>query len=469
MRKRFFISLSLIVLTLAYWAYDSTASSLDTRYREVVEEILVDQVQLLASFIEKENYLNELESFERSIASAKAKSFYAIIYELKKQKMNLRIYLTDADGIVLYHSEDPSQVSKDYSDWRDVYLTLKGRYGARSTRDDELNDQSNVLWVAAPIKNQHDIIGVVSIGKSVSDWNTLMNSAVWSAQKGTLQFIIIGLLISLLLSFWIFNPLRKLKYLIEGESLTNLKIKGDEIDQVSNVYKSLKTDLEAKHYIENYVQLLTHELKSPLSAILGSVEILQSNPEHKIRDDFTKSIFSETKRIQTIVEMILKVSRLELEEDTETEEVYVVQLMDELVEILAQPLFETKVQLEHHRQKIFGVKLQVNRGLVIQALTNILMNSIQYSPDQGIIVIDYEIQPGNKLLVQIKDQGPGIPEYALDKIFQKFYSLKKPRSGKKGTGLGLSLVQEVMRLHSGEFSLRNHPRGGVEVVLTFKQ
>ena len=68
--------------------------------------------------------------------------------------------------------------------------------------------------------------------------------------------------------------------------------------------------------------------------------------------------------------------------------------------------------------------------------------------------------------VGIRDHGPGLPDYALDRVFEKFYSLRRPDSGKKGTGLGLSFVKEIAELHRGSVGLRNHPDGGAVATLT---
>ena len=68
--------------------------------------------------------------------------------------------------------------------------------------------------------------------------------------------------------------------------------------------------------------------------------------------------------------------------------------------------------------------------------------------------------------ISVRDQGSGIPDYALGRVFEKFHSLHRPESGKKGTGLGLSFVKEIAELHRGRVELRNHPHGGAVAILT---
>ncbi len=98
--------------------------------------------------------------------------------------------------------------------------------------------------------------------------------------------------------------------------------------------------------------------------------------------------------------------------------------------------------------------------MIEQALLNLLQNAIDFSPEYGIIQIVGD-QKKENYEVRISDQGPGIPDYALSRIFDKFYSLPRPDSGKKSTGLGLSFVKEVALLHGGNVTLENiTPKGG---------
>ena len=100
-----------------------------------------------------------------------------------------------------------------------------------------------------------------------------------------------------------------------------------------------------------------------------------------------------------------------------------------------------------------------------QAIVNLLENALDFSPPNGIIQIDV-IKNNHQILISVKDQGAGIPDYALAKVFDKFYSLPRPVSGQKSTGLGLNFVQEVAKLHGGSVSLSHHAEGGALAVIT---
>jgi two-component system, OmpR family, sensor histidine kinase CreC len=113
--------------------------------------------------------------------------------------------------------------------------------------------------------------------------------------------------------------------------------------------------------------------------------------------------------------------------------------------------------------------LQADEFLLGQAIYNLLENALDFSPRNSVIHIDVT-EENQQILITVKDQGVGIPDYALDKVFDKFYSLPRPdnsiNAGQKSTGLGLNFVQEVAKLHRGNVSLKNHADSGAIAVIT---
>ena len=102
--------------------------------------------------------------------------------------------------------------------------------------------------------------------------------------------------------------------------------------------------------------------------------------------------------------------------------------------------------------------------LLHQALSNLLQNAIDFSPPKGVIDLR-AAREGSSVRLELRDRGPGIPEYAKGKLFQRFFSLQRPDTGKKSTGLGLNFVQEVAKLHRGSIRLENLDAGGLCAVL----
>jgi two-component system sensor histidine kinase CreC len=106
--------------------------------------------------------------------------------------------------------------------------------------------------------------------------------------------------------------------------------------------------------------------------------------------------------------------------------------------------------------------------LLENAVTNLLQNAIEFSPANGTVTMSVERDEKN-VLARILDEGPGIPDYALAKIFDRFYSLARPSTGKKSSGLGLCFAREVAHLHHGSVVVRNRRDGqGAEAVLSLR-
>jgi len=426
-RLRYALVFALLISLFSIVAYRQVRKDLEARYREAVEENLVDQAQLLASLLSSSM---DYEQLSKGLTVLSHRQFSATIYRYVKTQSHIVVYATDTKGRVVFHSTDATQIGQDYSHWRDVLLTLQGRYGARSTRKDSLDDNSSVLYVAAPILQNGKICGVLTVGKPVDDFRLFLQQArlriLWWLIIGSLVLVLLGILAGL----WVTHPVRR-----------------------------LEADLAAKRYVEEYVQVLTHELKSPISAILGATEILEGNPAPAAQVKFLGNIRSEIQRMRDLVSMILQVAALERQNQIEKRETLELQdLMGNLRSGLEGHLENKDVKIQWPTD--LGT-LQGDVFLLTQALHNLLLNAIEYSPSGSTISFSI-LQDSQMLQGTIRDHGPGIPDYALLRLFEKFYSLPKPGTGRKGTGLGLAFAREVFRLHGGSITLRNAEDGGAE-------
>ncbi|MCY1549146.1 Sensor protein CreC [compost metagenome] len=107
------------------------------------------------------------------------------------------------------------------------------------------------------------------------------------------------------------------------------------------------------------------------------------------------------------------------------------------------------------------IEVTGNRFLLRQAVANLIDNAIDFSPVGGALSVTLAAD-ADRALLTICDSGPGIPAYARDRLFERFYSTPRPDSGERSSGLGLNLVREAARLHGGDIELHNHPDGGAE-------
>jgi two-component system sensor histidine kinase CreC len=352
---------------------------------------------------------------------------------------------------------------------RDVSLTFSGRYGARSTRVNPNDSSSSIMYVAAPVGDPKKPSGVLTVFKPKSDLMPVVRkrrNIIYTACGligGGILFLIAAVFL------WLFHPIGKIteyaRAIERGERPSKPKIGiGREVNTLAHALDSMRDALEDRKYVERYIQTLTHEMKSPLAAIRGAAELLDEDMPVETRARFLGNIRAETARSERLINRLLELAaiesrnRLESSEESDFRDI-VARAIDQ-----ARPLADlAAVDLQVH----IGESPSVIRGdafILRAAVTNLLENAIDFSPRGGAIEIRLSSSDG-RLKLEIRDHGEGIPEYAREKVFERFYSLRHHSAGRKGTGLGLTLVRETAELHGGSITLQPAPGGGTLATL----
>ena len=464
---RIFLVYFLFVGLAGWFVLSTVMDEIRPGVRQSTEETLVDTANLLAEILRDEAKNGSLAQgrLPELLKAYGQRQPQAQIWGVEKRAVSHRIYVTDARGIVLLDSSGAA-VGQDYSRWNDVYLTLRGEYGARSTREDPADENSSVMYVAAPIKDGAQIIGVVSVAKP----NQSLQPYIERSQRrlGWLGagLIVLGLLIGGALSWWLSGSLRQLtRYagaVSRGERAELPELRGGELKQLAAAVQKMRTELEGKAYVEQYVHTLTHELKSPLAAIRGAAELLESEMPAEQRQRFVANIASEGARLQQLIERLLNLALVEQRQGLEERvAVDLHGLAEELLQAQAARIQAAGLRMENTIPA--GLLVQGERFLLRQALANLLDNALDFTPAGGLLRFSAETRDG-RVELALYNQGAAIPDYALPRLTERFYSLPRPASGRKSTGLGLNFVQEVALLHGGELALRN-VEGGVRASL----
>jgi two-component system sensor histidine kinase CreC len=204
-------------------------------------------------------------------------------------------------------------------------------------------------------------------------------------------------------------------------------------------------------------------LKAPLSAIRGAAELLGEDMPREERARFIGNLRAESERMQRVVERLLELSALEARHGrVEFAAVDVRGIVDETVAQARNPAEVRGVELVIHSPT--AVALRGEKFLLSQAVGNLVQNAIEFSPAGSKVTVNVSVEAA-LVRVDVEDGGPGIPAYALEKVFDRFYSLPRPDTGRKSSGLGLSIVREIARLHGGEVTLTNRAGGGARASL----
>ena len=234
---------------------------------------------------------------------------------------------------------------------------------------------------------------------------------------------------------------------------------------IGAAYDEMRDALAGRNYVADYVQTLTHEVKSPLSAIRGAAELLQE-PDMPLpqRQRFLGNITREAGRIQEMVDRMLELTALETRRSLgKTEIVPLKPLLDELASAAQGAAALRGICIDVEAAEDAAV--EGDAFLLRRAVSNLLDNAIDFSPEGGCVCLSLRLS-ARVVRIGVQDSGPGIPEYAQDKVFEKFYSLARPHSQKKSTGLGLAFVKEIAALHHGRIEVVNAPGGGALATLS---
>ena len=461
-RTRIFLGIFAIFAVAVYFLVDWLGNDLTRQYRESTEEPLVDTARILASIAAQSVRDDEIDVFlfQQSFNDVYSRPFEAQIYNFLKTDVDFRVYITDRQGIVIFDSDSGRDEGEDYSEWHDVSRTLLGEYGARTSRDLPDNPNQSVMYVAAPIVLNSDIIGVLSVGKPTRAANLFIEASNRKIATAGILTVLAVVILGLILSGMITRPIQQLtnyaRSVRDGKRVPLPPLGSGEVEELGQAFEQMRDALEGKQYVERYVQTLTHEIKSPLAGIQGACELLSEDPPLDRRMQFFANIQSESKRIETLIEKLLLLSSLESKKElTERQDC---DLADIAREVRASVLAQAQA-----RDVAIGLSspedlpIHADAFLLTLALTNLLKNAIEHSPAKSTVELTISKADKHALLC-IRDSGPGIPQYAQDRIFERFYSLSR-EGGKKGTGLGLSLVREVCQLHQGEISIESSEEG----------
>jgi signal transduction histidine kinase len=226
------------------------------------------------------------------------------------------------------------------------------------------------------------------------------------------------------------------------------------------VRRQLRKSESDKARYQQAIHFVTHEMRSPLTAIQGSSELMgRYNLNDEKRKQMAQMINSESKRLARMIQTFLDIERLTDGQSEIRTEVFESQPVLEACIQRAQPLAERK-QIELRVEEIVSFPLTGDRELLEYAVYNLLTNAIKYSPAETTVSIRC-LGQGQTLRLSVSDQGIGMDDKELRNIFKKFYRTKKAEtSGEVGTGIGLSIVDQIITHHRGHIEVTSTPGKG---------
>ena len=376
--------------------------------------------------------------------------------QMDEVRANTRITWISTEGTVLYDSTEDEHTFENHKNRPEVKKALAKGEGEDIRKSDTIGEE--MCYYAEKMPDGT----VLRVSRT-------MNSAMKSAFH-ILPFMVFLALIMIvtawLLSKWqierLIRPINTLdlENPLEQEMYPELQPLLERIEQ-SNKEKEAVAAMR-REFSAN----VSHELKTPLTSISGYAEIMKDGlvrPEDM--QHFSEKIYQEASRLITLVEDIIKLSRLdEGRVELEKEEVDLYELSREIISRLAPQAAKNQVRLELTGE---SVKYTGIRQILDEMIYNITENAIKYNNPGGKV----SVWAGNTLQgkkIVVTDNGIGIPEDQIDRIFERFYRVDKSHSKERGgTGLGLSIVKHGVMLHHGEVHVESKLGEGTRIELVF--
>lgn len=448
---------------------------------ESAKSVMVEVSSLMSKVASQNNKDGEidLETFESLIVNYLRSQRNTRSADSNQKLENLAIYVTDKDGLLVLdsrglilgknmraHNEVDSALSGDQGITRVVIESVPGPKKAKGIVV-EYFYKSRFLNASNPIYgNNGEILGAVVVVAPLMD---LLD------QNYLLQFIFYIFLISLIFgalgSYRISRNIRRIeKYtasLFSGEEVIAPDL-NNQFNKLAKTIENARAEVELKDDVEQYIDTLAHELRTPITGIQLTAENLLTPMSDAQRKRFIENILDSNKHMDLLVNRLLDLSRIERRGTLKAvEPVNILQIVNNVL--------KAPSRAKNISDKDLNIVLEINNKSLIkaekilleQAIGNIVNNALDFSPKSGTITIKVS-ETNTAISIIVLDDGPGIPPHVLSKLFTRFFSVSRPDTGVRGNGLGLRFVRKIMQLHGGEVTLQNRfIQQGAEAKLRF--
>lgn len=408
------------------------------------------------------------------VAEAKLETFVR-----EHESKDLRVTLVLPNGKVVYDN-----MSRDYRHFTNHAKRAEIAEALRTGQGTSVERQSKTLkhdyfYVASYFPKSHLII------RTALPYNDDLAKSL-QADQHYIWFALVAILILTIVLYRFTNRLgkniSKLRIFawkadhnesLEVEDLA--KFPSDELGEIAEriikMYKRIQTTRREQDILKRQLtQNIAHELKTPVASIQGYLETILDNPHinEETKQQFLQRCYAQSERLTSLLRDISTLNRLDDGSDMIDFEVV------DIAKMVADIKKETALQCEDKKMKMVvqlpeRLILKGNRSLLYSIFRNLTDNAIAYAGEGTTITLEGKEQ-GNKWHFIFRDNGQGVPQEHLARLFERFYRVDKGRSRKMGgTGLGLAIVKNAVLLHGGTIRVNNLPEGGLKFEFTIKK
>lgn len=387
-----------------------------------------------------------------------------------EETVSSRVLVTDTNALVLYDSSDEGEnVRGEYVAYTEIKEALQGNDAFYCSYD----STAFLSRCASPVVYRSQIVGTVYTSEYDAQQAGLLQSFQANLTRLSVLVAILVTVLSVVLSRMLTGQISELLQAIrkvrEGAYSHRAAVKGsDEIAQIAGEFNSLTDRLQnTENARRRFVSDASHELKTPLSGIrLLTDSILQTeNMDADTTREFVQDIGQEAERLSRITENLLRLTRLDSDAVAEPYPVAVSPVLERAVRMLGVVAREKEVLLSYEVDP--EAVVLATEGDIHQVIYNLMENGIKYSGAMGFVHANLRVEE-DTVVLEVEDNGIGIPDEELPHIFERFYRVDKMRSrAVGGTGLGLSIVKDTVERRGGSIAAE-HRRSGRGTVFTVR-
>lgn len=374
-------------------------------------------------------------------------------------RKELRVTWIDADGTVLYDEDLDSEKMSNHGDRPEFKEALENGEGQSVRHSETMN--MNTYYYALRLKNGT----VLRVSTQAKSGLSVLFSALPIIVLILDIIICVCVLIAHMLTNQLLQPIEQLADNIEDT--TNIMVYKELVPFVNTIREQHENILMAAKVRQDFTANVSHELKTPLTAISGYAELIENHmvdPEQESR--FAKEIQQNATRLLSLINDIIRLSELDSGADSvmSPENFDLNELVKECVDSLKVNAQKHSVTLRYEGEKCM---LRADRGMITEMVENLCQNAIRYNNEGGSVTVRVFYE-NDRPVFEVKDNGIGIPKDQTERVFERFYRVDKSRSKQTGgTGLGLAIVKHIVELHDAEIRLQSELGKGTDIRVLF--
>ncbi|MBQ7429933.1 ATP-binding protein [Butyrivibrio sp.] len=370
----------------------------------------------------------------------------------------LRVTWVAEDGTVLYDNDASAELLTNHNDRPEIQEAFVDGVGEAIRKSDTMN--KNTFYYAILLDNG-------TVLRVATDTQSLLSVYISVAPVITLIILIIisaCVVISHLLTRQLLKPIEVMVSNLEN---ADYESPYKELDPLSEMLRSQHTDvLAAAKARQDFTANVSHELKTPLTAISGYAELLEGGvASEEKQNHFYHEIRKNADRLLALINDIIRLSELDrVNQELAFDRIDLYEVAKECVDDLSvnAKVKDISIAIEGEKCVING-----NRDLLRELIENLVQNSIRYNNPGGKVLVSVNTIDNSTCLI-VKDNGIGIPAADQQRVFERFYRVDKSRSkATGGTGLGLAIVKHIVEIHDAKIELDSAPGVGTTISVLF--